>query len=112
MRLVVATTNPGKLKEIIHLLDGLPIEVLSFADYPSIPEAEETRLYVRRKRSFESRSTLLASLVRWSLPMTADWKSMLSEAVRELTPVVLPAWAVPYRCPAKWEASPGNGGCC
>jgi XTP/dITP diphosphohydrolase len=42
MRLVVATTNPGKLKEIIHLLDGLPIEVLSLADYPSIPEADET----------------------------------------------------------------------
>jgi XTP/dITP diphosphohydrolase len=42
MRLVVATTNRGKLKEIIELLQGLPIDVRSLADYPSIPEAEET----------------------------------------------------------------------
>jgi XTP/dITP diphosphohydrolase len=42
MRLVVATTNKGKLKEIIELLQDLPIEVRSLADYPSIPEAEET----------------------------------------------------------------------
>lgn len=42
MRLVVATTNKGKLKEIIELLKGLPVEVRSLADYPSIPEAEET----------------------------------------------------------------------
>jgi XTP/dITP diphosphohydrolase len=42
MRLVVATTNPGKLKEIIRLLEGLPIEVLSLADYPAMPEVDET----------------------------------------------------------------------
>jgi len=42
MRLVVATTNAGKLKEIVRLLEGLPIDVLSLADYPSIPEVEET----------------------------------------------------------------------
>jgi XTP/dITP diphosphohydrolase len=42
MRLVVATTNQGKLKEIVRLLEGLSVEVLSLADYPSMPEAEET----------------------------------------------------------------------
>jgi len=42
MRLIVATTNPGKLREIIRLLEGLPMELLSLADYPAVSEAEET----------------------------------------------------------------------
>ena len=41
-RLLVATTNPGKMREIAGILEGLPIAVVSLADVPAIPEPEET----------------------------------------------------------------------
>lgn len=41
-RLLIATTNPGKRREIARILDGLPIEFLSLAERPEIPEPEET----------------------------------------------------------------------
>lgn len=41
MKLLLATTNAGKLREIRQVLAGLPIEVLTLADIPGVPEAEE-----------------------------------------------------------------------
>ena len=41
-RLLVATTNPNKIGEIRTLLDGLPLELLTLADFPPQPEPEET----------------------------------------------------------------------
>ena len=41
-RLLVATTNQGKLREIRKLLAGLPIELVSLRDIPSIEEPDET----------------------------------------------------------------------
>jgi XTP/dITP diphosphohydrolase len=40
--LLVATTNPGKLREIRPLLAGESIELLTLADVPPVPEPEET----------------------------------------------------------------------
>jgi XTP/dITP diphosphohydrolase len=40
--LVVATTNPGKLREIGPVLETLPIRLLTLRDFPSIPEPDET----------------------------------------------------------------------
>lgn len=40
-KLLVATRNKGKLKELEELLSPLGIEVLSLADVPPIPEIEE-----------------------------------------------------------------------
>jgi XTP/dITP diphosphohydrolase len=40
-RLLVATTNPGKLAEIARQLEGTPVTLLSLADLPPIPEPEE-----------------------------------------------------------------------
>ena len=42
MKLLVATTNPGKVREIAGILQGLPIELVTLDDYPHIPEPEET----------------------------------------------------------------------
>jgi XTP/dITP diphosphohydrolase len=39
---LVATTNPGKLREIRQILDGVPIQLKTLADFPNIPVAEET----------------------------------------------------------------------
>jgi XTP/dITP diphosphohydrolase len=40
--LLLATTNPGKLREIRGILAGVPTELVSLADLASIPEPEET----------------------------------------------------------------------
>ena len=42
MRLLIATTNPNKLKEILPVLSGLPIEPLALADFPPAPEPRES----------------------------------------------------------------------
>jgi XTP/dITP diphosphohydrolase len=40
--LLVATTNPGKLREIRQLMSEVPIRLVSLADLPPIEEPEET----------------------------------------------------------------------
>ena len=40
-RLVVATTNRGKLKEIAQLLDGAPVELVTLAEFPGVAAPEE-----------------------------------------------------------------------
>jgi len=42
IRLVVATRNPGKTREIAAILSDLPLEIVSISDYPSISEIPET----------------------------------------------------------------------
>ena len=42
MRLLLATTNLGKLGEIRELLAGLPVDVRALADYPPIDPPDET----------------------------------------------------------------------
>lgn len=42
MRLLVATTNPGKIREIRQLLDGLPLELVTLAAWPHVAPPEET----------------------------------------------------------------------
>ncbi|RNC67821.1 MAG: XTP/dITP diphosphatase [Desulfuromonadales bacterium] len=39
--LVVATRNKGKLLEIVKLLEGLPVRVLSFDDFEDVPVVDE-----------------------------------------------------------------------
>jgi XTP/dITP diphosphohydrolase len=41
-RLLIATTNKGKLREIRGILADAPVELVSLEDYPDIPEPEET----------------------------------------------------------------------
>jgi XTP/dITP diphosphohydrolase len=42
MRLLIATTNPNKIREIRPLLAGVAIEIVTLGDGTSIPEPEET----------------------------------------------------------------------
>ena len=41
-KLVIATRNPGKAREMAAVLAGLPYEIVSLSDYPDAPEVEET----------------------------------------------------------------------
>jgi XTP/dITP diphosphohydrolase len=42
MRLLIATTNPNKVREIRPLLAQVPVELVTLLDLPPIPEPEET----------------------------------------------------------------------
>ena len=42
MRILLATTNPGKLREIRALLADVPVDLRGLGDYPSVPEPDET----------------------------------------------------------------------
>ena len=41
-RLLVATTNPDKLREIRGILDHLPVKIMTLRDLAPVPEPEET----------------------------------------------------------------------
>jgi len=41
-RILIATTNPGKTREIKGILAGVPVEILSLSDLAPIDEPEET----------------------------------------------------------------------
>jgi XTP/dITP diphosphohydrolase len=74
MKLVVATTNPGKIREIADILkgavtrDGELIQLLSLSDFPAIAEPEETG------RTFAENSRLKALYYAEAtgLPCAAD----------------------------------------
>jgi XTP/dITP diphosphohydrolase len=42
MKLLIATTNPGKLREIAGILDGPSIDLVTLDAFPGITEPEET----------------------------------------------------------------------
>jgi len=42
MKLLLATTNPGKLREIAGILEDLAIDLVTLATFPDIPEPEES----------------------------------------------------------------------
>ncbi|MDX5321972.1 MAG: non-canonical purine NTP pyrophosphatase, partial [Exiguobacterium sp.] len=42
MKLIIATHNPGKVKELEGMLTPLGFEVESLLDYPDAPETDET----------------------------------------------------------------------
>ena len=42
MRIVLATNNKDKIKEIRRILSGLPAEVLTLEDFPGFPKVKET----------------------------------------------------------------------
>ncbi len=66
MKLVVATTNPGKLKEISAILGDAPVDLVTLDQIPAIPEPEETGLTfednARLKALYYARATGLPSV--------------------------------------------------
>jgi XTP/dITP diphosphohydrolase len=40
--LLIATSNPGKLREIVGILHGIPFELRTLAEFPDVEEPEET----------------------------------------------------------------------
>ena len=42
MKLVLATQNRDKIREIRHLIEDLPVTIMTFEDFPDFPDIEET----------------------------------------------------------------------
>jgi XTP/dITP diphosphohydrolase len=65
-RLLVATTNPGKLREIAAILDGLPVTLVTLHDFGDIREAVEAgetfAENARLKARYYSQATGLVSV--------------------------------------------------
>src|SRR5262245_20126194 len=63
---LIATTNPGKLREIGRILSGVPFELKTLADFPGIPTAPETgdtfEDNAREKASYYSDRTGLVTM--------------------------------------------------
>ena len=77
MDLVVATKNEGKLSEIIHLLEGLCIRVMSLKDYPEIGEiAEDGETFLENAR--KKARTVFLKTGKWLL---ADDSGLVVEAL-------------------------------
>ncbi len=66
-KIVVASSNPGKIKEIRTLLKGLDVELLSLEEFPEIKVAEETgstfeeNAFIKAKSVFEQTNLLTIS---------------------------------------------------
>ena len=65
-KLLLATTNPGKLKEITGILEGVPIELVTLNDLDPIVEPDETGATfaenARLKARYYSKATGLVSV--------------------------------------------------
>lgn len=66
MRLLVATTNPAKLREIAGILAGAPVELVTLERFRDLPEPEETGATfaenARQKALYYAEATGLASV--------------------------------------------------
>jgi XTP/dITP diphosphohydrolase len=77
MILVVATTNPGKLREIADILDGAPVDLRTLADFPPLPEPDETG----ETFADNARIKALAYSQALALPCVADDSGIEIEAL-------------------------------
>ena len=66
--LLIATTNPGKAREIAMALAGLPVRLLTLSDAPAIAEPEETGATFAENALLKARYYAAAS----GMPTVAD----------------------------------------
>lgn len=86
MKLLLATTNKGKLKELQALLSDLSIEVLSLHDFPTYQQVEETETTFAGNALLKAR----AAYKQFSIPVVADDSGLCVEALNN-APGVLSA---------------------
>ena len=88
MKLLIASTNPGKIREIRGILADAPAELVTLTDTPGIPEPEETG------RTFAENARLKA-LYYWErtgLASVADDSGLEIEALGNIPGVQSARW--------------------
>lgn len=75
--LIVATTNPGKVREIRALLADAPVSLRTLADLPSVPEPDETG------DTFEANARIkaLAYAAAFGAPVVAEDSGLAIDAM-------------------------------
>jgi XTP/dITP diphosphohydrolase len=76
-RLLVATTNPGKVQEIRRVLDGLSVELVTLSDLPPLAEPEETGTTFAENARLKARYYAEAS----GLPTVAEDSGLSIDAI-------------------------------
>lgn len=61
MKIVLATNNQGKVREFHVLLAGLPLEILTLADFPHLPEVVEDGTTFSENATKKARETASAT---------------------------------------------------
>jgi XTP/dITP diphosphohydrolase len=76
--ILIATTNRGKVREIVDVLDGLPVRLLTLADLPAPPpEPEETGATFAENAALKARSYAYAT----GLPTVAEDSGLAIDAL-------------------------------
>lgn len=75
-KIVMASSNPGKIREIAHLLEGLGIEVVPQSDY-GVPDADETGMTFAENSLIKARHAAAAT----GLPAIADDSGLAVDAL-------------------------------
>ncbi len=76
-KLLVATRNRGKLREIVHFLQDLPIEIEGLEVFPELPPVEETGSTFLEN----ARTKALSVALQTGLPSLADDSGLEVEAL-------------------------------
>jgi XTP/dITP diphosphohydrolase len=76
-RLLVASTNPGKIREILRVLDGLGLDIRTLSEPPSVPEPGETGLTFAANAELKAR--YYASASAW--PTVAEDSGLAIDAL-------------------------------
>jgi XTP/dITP diphosphohydrolase len=87
-RLVIASHNPGKAREIAELLAGYPIDVVSLAEL-HLPEPEETGASFRANAKIKARAAARAA----NLPALGDDSGLTIPALRGAPGILSARWA-------------------
>lgn len=82
-RLIVATRNPHKAREIGTLLEGLPVEVLSLLELPDLPPVDEDRPTFAGN-ALKKAEAVRAAAVACGAMVLADDSGLEAEALRGL----------------------------
>lgn len=75
--MLLATTNPGKIREIRFVLAGLPVELLTLADLPEIDAPEETGATFAENAAIKA----LAYTAAFGLPTVAEDSGLAIDAL-------------------------------
>jgi XTP/dITP diphosphohydrolase len=77
VKLLVATTNPGKVREIRRILEGAPVDLVTLSDIEPLPEPAETGTTFAEN----ARLKALFYAARTGLPSVADDSGLEIEAL-------------------------------
>ena len=86
--LVIATTNPGKIREIVAVLADVPFELRTLADFPAVAEPDETGATFAEN----ARLTALYYAAVTGLPCVADDSGIEIAALDNLPGVHSARW--------------------